>query len=81
MKSLSIFSYLKILLGSIIIFYSIKVYNSNVLYKEMLLSEIDWKIEFSKLSLIMNSVIFFLLLCAGLYFFFSERRRPKPKFR
>lgn len=69
MKSLNIFAYLRILVGLIIVFFAVKVYNSVMLYNEMLRTEIDWKIEFSKWSLIINAVIFFLLLCAGYYLF------------
>jgi len=74
MNSLNIFSYLKILIGILILFFSIKVYNSYALFQEMLLTEIDWKIEFSKLSLIINSVILFLLLWAGKYVFLRKNK-------
>jgi len=74
MNSLNIFSYLKILIGILILFFSTKVYNSYALFQEMLLTEIDWKIEFSKLSLIINSVILFLLLWAGKYVFLRKNK-------
>ncbi len=74
MNSLNIFSYLKILIGILILLFSTKVYNSYALFQEMLLTEIDWKIEFSKLSLIINSVILFLLLWAGKYVFLRKNK-------
>jgi hypothetical protein len=77
MKSLSIFGYLKILTGILLVVFLIRMYNSYVLYKEMLLTEIDWKIEFSKWSLIINGVLLLLILYAGYYLVFKRKIKSK----
>jgi hypothetical protein len=69
MFKLNLIFYLRVLsLASLVLFIN-RTYDSIVAYQNFVEINIDWKITFSRLSLIINSVFLGLLILTNLYLF------------
>lgn len=61
--------YLRVLSLAALVLFINKTYDSIVAYQNFVELDIDWKITFSRLSLIINSVFLGLLILTNLYLF------------
>lgn len=66
---MSLMFYLRVLSLAALVLFINKTYDSIVAYQNFVELDIDWKITFSRLSLIINSVFLGLLILTNLYLF------------